>query len=175
MTLPPSSKCFSLRNPLTRARIVTSSRARVVPIGLTTSGSVIRRASTTVTRAGTGAGFGREVALQPPAPGATAAAVALRTSSRDKSRRGIMDGALRGDAGAAERVSEVIGADPGLFQDAPVGSGGWGSPARSGSYGFDDTRGQIPAFLRLIAMASAKNSMPQAIWSRPMTTLRSWT
>ena len=70
-----------------------------MPIGLTTTGSVIRRAATTVTRAGTGAGFDREVALQPLAPRATAAAVALRTSSRDKSRCSIMDGALRGDAG----------------------------------------------------------------------------
>ena len=70
-----------------------------MPIGLTTTGSVIRRAATTVTRAGTGAGFDREFALQPVAPSATAAAVALKTGSRDKNPRSIMEGALQGDAG----------------------------------------------------------------------------
>ncbi len=54
MTFLPSSKCFSSRKPFTRARIVTSLSARVVPIGLTTSGRVIFRDSTTVTVGGGG-------------------------------------------------------------------------------------------------------------------------
>ena len=106
MTLPPSSKCFSLRKPLTRARIVTSSRARVVPIGLTTTGSVFRCAATTVTRGGAGAGPGRAVALQPQTPTATATAVPHRASSRDtraetgRPTTSWID--LSGHAGAAE-------------------------------------------------------------------------
>ena len=49
LTFLPSSKCFSSRNPFTRARIVTSLSVRVVPIGLTTLGTVSFRAMTTVT------------------------------------------------------------------------------------------------------------------------------
>ena len=54
MTSPPSSKCISLRNPRTRARMETSWRARVVPIGSAMIGTVIRRASTTETTGGGG-------------------------------------------------------------------------------------------------------------------------
>ena len=54
MTSPPSSKWISLRNPRTRARIETSWRARVVPIGSAMMGTVIRRASTTDTTGGGG-------------------------------------------------------------------------------------------------------------------------
>ena len=82
MTWPPSLKCFSLRKPLTRARIVTSSRARVVPIGLTTTGSVLFCAATTTTRGGTGSGLGPAVTLQPGLPSTTAAAEAHRARSR---------------------------------------------------------------------------------------------
>ena len=49
MTIAPSAKWRSVRNPRTRARIVTSSRARVVPLGVTSIGTLIRRDSTTPT------------------------------------------------------------------------------------------------------------------------------
>ena len=54
LTSAPSLKCISLRNPRTRARIETSWRARVVPIGSAMIGTVIRRASTTDTTGGGG-------------------------------------------------------------------------------------------------------------------------
>ena len=54
MTSAPSWKWISLRNPRTRARMETSWRARVVPIGSAMIGTVIRRASTTETTGGGG-------------------------------------------------------------------------------------------------------------------------
>ena len=68
LTLLPSSKCRSVKKPLTRARIVTSSRARVVPIGLTMIGTVILFDSTTVTDGGGGTRSGVAVAVQPARP-----------------------------------------------------------------------------------------------------------
>jgi hypothetical protein len=49
LTLAPSWKCISLRHARTRARMETSWRARVVPMGSAMIGTVIRRASTTET------------------------------------------------------------------------------------------------------------------------------
>src|SRR4029077_7327249 len=54
LTSAPSWKWISLRDPRTRARIETSWSARVVPIGSAMTGTVIRRASTTVTTGGGG-------------------------------------------------------------------------------------------------------------------------
>lgn len=98
MTRPPSWKCFSLRNPLTRARMVTSSR-RVVPIGLTTIGTVICRAATTTTRGRAGSCGGSPVELQPLPSSIIAAARLHITADRAIRRRDphddhVMDWAL---------------------------------------------------------------------------------
>lgn len=53
-------KCTSLRNPFTRARIVTWLSARVVPLGKRMIGTSILRARTTVT---VGTGVSREAAV----------------------------------------------------------------------------------------------------------------
>lgn len=47
-----------------------------------------------------------------------------------------------------------------------------GTPTSQASH-LDIDRGQMPAFFRLIVMAIRKKIIPNAIWSRPTTTLRS--
>ena len=82
MTWPPSWKCFSFRKPLTCARMVTSSSARVVPIGLTRIGTVIRRDATTTTRGGAGCPTGSRLALHPTTPSPTPMDEPQRTARR---------------------------------------------------------------------------------------------
>ena len=85
LTLLPSLKCRSVKKPFTRARIVTSSRAREVPIGLTMIGTVILFESTTVTLGGF-TRSGVAVAVHPARPSTVATVEHEQANSRSSLR-----------------------------------------------------------------------------------------
>ena len=106
LTFVPSSKCRSVRKPFTRARMVTSSRARVVPIGLTMIGTVILFDSTTVTDGGGGTRSGVAVAVQPARP--SKAATRRARAGQDAAGACVPNLCVESDVGVMEPLRDEV-------------------------------------------------------------------